>query len=128
MSTKAYYKRLALTAGRLIKEKGQAVTISTVTPGTYDPTTGKITNTTTTQYGYGIITNWEVKLIDGNLIKVTDKRLYLSPFNKDGAALTAPKIGDTVTDEAGTTYSIVEPINIESPAGVVCMYECNLRA
>lgn len=128
MTDTAFYNRLAATAKKLLKGKGQAVTITTVTPGTYNPSTGTITNSTSTQYGYGAVMNWGVKHIDGALILETDKRLLLSPYNTAGAALTAPKLGDTVTDAAGTAYTIVSPLKTASPGGTVVLYEANLRA
>lgn len=128
MTDTAFYNRIAATANKLLKDKGQAVTITTVTPGTYNPATGTITNSTSTQYGYGAIMSWDGRHIDGALILETDKQLILSPLNTAGGALTAPKLGDTVTDAAGVVYSIVAPLKPVSPGGTTVMYECNLRS
>jgi len=129
MTDTAFYNRLAATANKLLKGKGQAITLTTVTPGTYNPATGGVTNTTTaTQSGFGAVIEWDARHIDGNLILATDKRLLLSPLNSAGAALTAPKLGDTVTDAAGVTYTLVAPLKTLSPAGTVVMYDCNVRA
>jgi len=123
-----FYERLQQTSNRLMSTKGQAVTLTSVTPGTYNPATGGITNTTTTQTGSGAVTEWDARHIDGELIKATDKRLLLSPLNSAGAALTTPKLGDTVTDAAGVVYIIVAPLKTVSPAGTAVLYDCNLRA
>lgn len=128
MTNTAFYNRLIATANRLLKDKGQQVKITTVTPGTYNSATGTITGaTTSTQYGYGAIVDWDSRHIDGNLILVTDKRLLLSPLNTAGVALTAPKLGDTITDAAGVVYTIVAPFKPLSPAGTIVLFDCNLR-
>ncbi|MDD4390187.1 MAG: hypothetical protein PHW03_05225 [Eubacteriales bacterium] len=87
-----------------------------------------MTNITSTQAAYGAIIEWTTKHIDGNLIKATDKRLLLSPYKTDGTALIAPVLGDTVTDAASVTYTLVEPLKTISPAGTVVLFDINLRA
>ncbi|MDD5724451.1 MAG: hypothetical protein PHY29_12065, partial [Syntrophales bacterium] len=97
------YSKTSKTANRLVKNFGQALTLTHVVAGTYVPGAG-ITNTTTTQYGYGAIVNWDSRQIDGSLILATDKKLLLSPLNRAGTALTAPVLEDKVTDAAGKVY------------------------
>lgn len=123
----SFYARLQKTANKLIKDKGQSITLTHVTPGTYNPATGGVTNTTSTQAVYGAIIEWETRHIDGNLIKATDKRLLISPFKTDGTALTAPVLGDTVTDAAGVVYTLVNPLKTTAPAGTTVLFDCNLR-
>ncbi len=122
-----FYPRMQQTSNRLLKGKGQTVTLTHTVPGTYDPTTGQITNTTTTQTGTGAVIDWDARQVDGTLIKVGDRRLLLSPLNSSGAALTAPVLGDTVTDAAGVVYTLVAPLKTISPAGTAVLYDCNLR-
>ncbi len=125
----SFYARLQATANRLIKDKGQAITLSHSSAGTYNPSTGGITgSTTTTQAGWGAVIEWESKHIDGTLIKIGDRRLLLSPFNTAGTALTAPVLGDTVTDAAGVVYTLVNPLKTTAPAGTTVLFDCNLRA
>jgi hypothetical protein len=120
------YSEIAETANEIIEEFGQAVTLTHVIPGAYDPTTGGVTNTTTTQTGTGAVVDWAARQIDGTLIKVGDRRLLLSAFKTDGAALTAPVLGDTVSI-GGVVYTLVEPLKTVGPAGITVIYECNLR-
>ena len=123
----SFYTRLQATADKLLKGKGQAVTITTVTPGTYNPATGGMTGgTTTTQTAYGAVFDYGTKQIDGTLIKAGDKQILLSAFKTNGAALTAPVLGDTVTI-GGVAFTLVEPLKEVNPAGTVVMYECNAR-
>jgi len=124
-----FYSRMQKTSNRLLLGKGQSITISHTTEGTYDPATGGITGaTTSTQTGTGAVMDWDARQVDGTLIKIGDKKLLLSPLNTSGAALTAPVLGDTVTDAAGTVYTLVAPLNTLSPAGTAVLYTCNMRA
>jgi len=116
------------TSNKLLIGKGQTVTITHVVPGSYDPATGLITNTTTVQTGTGAVMEWDSRQVDGTLIKVGDKRLLLSPLNTAGSALTDPVLGDTVTDASGAIYTLVAPLKVLSPAGTVVLYDLNLRA
>ena len=123
-----FYTRLQATANRLLKGKGQSLTLTKITAGPYNPATGGFTGAgTSTQTAYGTILDYETKQIDGTLIKAGDKQLLLSAFKTDGAALTAPVLGDTVSI-GGVTYTLVEPLKEVNPAGTTVMYECNLRA
>ena len=116
------------TSNKLLLGKGQTVTITHVVPGTYDPATGGVTNTTTTQTGTGAVMDWDARQVDGTLIKIGDKKLLLSPLNTAGTVLTAPVLGDTVTDAAGTVYTLVAPLSTLSPSGTAVLYTCNMRA
>uniref|UniRef100_A0A6M3LF83 Putative structural protein n=1 Tax=viral metagenome TaxID=1070528 RepID=A0A6M3LF83_9ZZZZ len=122
-----FYSRMQKTANKLLLGKGQTVTITHVVPGTYDPETGLVTNTTTTQTGTGAVMDWDARQVDGTLIKIGDKRLLLSPLNTAGAVLTAPVLGDTVTDAADVVYTLVAPLKTISPAGTAVLYDCNMR-
>lgn len=124
----SFYPRMQKTANKLLLGKGQTVTITHVVPGVYDPATGGVTNTETTQTGTGAVIEWDARQIDGTLVRVGDRRLLLSPLNTAGAALTAPVLGDTVTDAAGVVYTLVAPLKTVSPAGTAVLYDCNMRA
>jgi len=122
-----FYTRLQATANRLLKGKGQSLTLTKITAGTYNPATGGFTGAgTSTQTAYGAIFDYGTKQIDGTLIKAGDKQLLLSAFKTDGTALTAPVLGDTVTI-GGVTYTLVEPLKEVNPAGTVVLFDVNLR-
>jgi hypothetical protein len=114
------YTRAVATAARLITKYGQPVTLTHKTPGAYDPATGTATETTATQLTTGAVFNWASGVIDGTLIRTTDRQLYMP------AVTTAPELGDTVTIGA-IVYTLVEPLKPLSPGGVVVFYECNIR-
>ena len=123
----AFYDRMQKTSNRLLVGKGQTVTLKHTVAGTYTPGTG-ITNTTTEQTGTGAVVDWDARQVDGTLIKTGDKRLLLSPLNTAGTALTAPVLGDTVTDAASVVHTLVAPLKTISPAGTAVLYDCNMRA
>jgi hypothetical protein len=123
----SFYDRLQATANRLLKGKGQSITLTKITAGTYNPATGGFTGAgTSTQTAYGAIFDYGNKNIDGTLIKQGDKQLLLSAFKTDGTALTAPVLGDTVSI-GGVTYTLVEPLKEVNPAGTVVLFDVNLR-
>ena len=120
------YSEIADVADEILEEFGQAVTLTHVEPGEYVPGEG-ITNTTTIQTGTGAVIDWDARQVDGTLILIGDKRLLLSPLNTAGTVLTAPVLGDTITDAAGIVYTLVAPLKTVSPAGTAVLYDCNLR-
>ena len=124
----SFYSRMKATVDRMLKGKGQTLTLTRQSSGTYDPATGLAAVTTSTQTGTGAIFDYGNKNIDGTLIKQGDKNLLLSAFKTDGTDLTAPILNDTVTDVNGIIYTIVEPLKTIAPAGIAIMYDCNLRA
>jgi len=122
-----FYARLQATANRLLKGKGQSITLTKITAGTYNPATGGMTGaTTSTQTAYGAVFDYGAKQIDGTLIKAGDKQLLLSAFKTDGTALTAPVLGDTVSI-GGVVFTLVEPLKEVNPAGTVVLFDVNLR-
>lgn len=121
-----FYTKMQTTANKLLKGKGQAVTLSRQTAGAYDPATGTSTVVVTTQNGTGAIFDYADKNIDGVLILSGDKQLLLSAVNSTGTALTAPMVNDTVTDTGGVVRTITR-IKTMSPAGTTVLFDCNLR-
>ena len=123
----AFYDRMQKTSDRLLVSKGQSVVLKHTVVGEYVPGSG-VETSTTTQYGTGAVTEWDSRQVDGTLIMIGDKRLLLSPLNTSGAALTAPVLGDTVTDAASKVYTLTVPLETLSPAGTPVLYTCNMRA
>ena len=120
-----FYTRMQATANKLLRGKGQTVTLSRNTAGAYDPATGTTPVTVTTQNGTGAIFDYNDKNIDGVLILSGDKQLLLSAVNSTGTALTAPMVNDTVT--AGGVVRTITRIKTLAPAGTTVLYDCNLR-
>ena len=120
-----FYARMQQSSNRMLRGKGQTVTLTHTVPGTYDPTTGLITNATTTQTGTGAVMEYNNRNVDGTLIKQGDRQLLLSPFLASGGSLVAPAVGDTATI-GGTVFTVTQ-VKQTAPAGTVVMYDCNLR-
>jgi hypothetical protein len=120
-----FYAKMQATANRLLKGKGQSITLSRQTAGAYDPATGTAAVTTTTQTAYGAMFEYGDKNIDGVLIKEGDKQLLLSALNSAGTTLVAPQLNDTVTINT-VVYTVVR-IKPLSPAGTTVLFDCNIR-
>jgi hypothetical protein len=120
-----FYSKMQATANRLLKGKGQEITLTRQAAGAYDPATGTAAVTTTTQTAYGAMFEYGDKNIDGTLIKEGDKQLLLSALNSTGTALVAPALNDTVTINT-VVYTVVR-IKPLSPAGTTVLFDCNIR-
>jgi hypothetical protein len=120
------YTRLRNTANRMLKGKGQTITLKKQTPGAYNVSTGAATVTETTQNAWGAVFDYGAKQIDGTLITAKDKNLLLSAFTTAGALLTAPVLNDKVVI-GGVTYTIKEPLKTIAPGGTTVIYDCNIR-
>jgi hypothetical protein len=120
------YTRLRNTANRMLKGKGQTITLIKQSAGSYNVSTGAVTVTASTLYAYGAIFDYGTKDIDGTLIKAGDKQLLLSAYSTTtGTLLTAPAVNDKVT-VAGITYTITQ-IKTIAPGGTTVIYDCNIR-
>jgi hypothetical protein len=120
-----FYSKMQATANRLLKGKGQEITLTRQAAGAYDPATGTAAVTTTTQTAYGAMFEYGDKNIDGVLIKEGDKQLLLSALNSAGTALVAPQLNDTVTINT-VVYTVVR-IKPLSPAGTTVLFDCTIR-
>lgn len=114
------YTEIAETADELLAEFGQAVVLSRKAAGSYNPATGAQAVTTTTQTGVGVLLDHESRDIDGTMIQRDDQRLLLS-----SDLVTTPVVDDLVA-VGGTSYTI-KSIKVLAPAGLVVMYDCNVR-
>lgn len=120
-----FYSKMQATANRLLKGKGQEITLTRQTAGAYDPATGTAAVTVTTQTAYGAMFEYGDKNIDGVLIKEGDKQLLLSALNSAGTALVAPQLNDTVMINT-VVYTVVR-IKPLSPAGTTVLFDCTIR-
>jgi hypothetical protein len=120
-----FYSDLAADADELLNEFGQSVTLTHIVPGAYDPTTGSVTNTTTTQTGTGVVFDFGLHqsgaaFTAGSMILSGDKQLLLSTVG-----IIAPVPGDLAT--VGTDVWTIASIKSTAPAGTAVLHECQLR-
>jgi hypothetical protein len=112
------YASSAATATRLLINFGAVCTLKRQSAGSYDPATGTDTVTVSSLASVAVVFDYPQKYIDGTLILQGDKQAYMDPG-------VTPKQGDVLTWQ-GADYQViaVKPL---SPAGVVLLYEAQLR-
>lgn len=118
-----------LSANRMIEAKGQTVTLTRQVPGAYNTATATASITSTTQTGKGVILPFGegLRKMAGTNIAIGDKQCLLSALKSDGTALTAPQVGDTITDANSVVYEITEVAPL-APAGLAIFYDLTVRA
>ena len=116
----SFYSSLAATALRLLQDKGQSVSLSRETGGTFDPILGSTSGATTTAWtGYGAAFDYKSAQVDGVMVIKGDIRLLLEAVD------TTPEMGDRATVDS-IDYQVIS-VKETSPGGVVVMYELQLR-
>lgn len=115
------------SAYRLIAAKGQTVTLTSRTAGTYDPSLGTVDVTTATQSGIAVILPMSpYRKAVGNVV-AGDETLILAGLDSSEAVLTAPKVDSLVTDSNGKVYTVIS-VDTLAPAGFPIIHECVIRA
>lgn len=96
-------------AKRMLKDKGEQVTFSRASAGTFDPATGTTSGSTTSTFsGYCHPSPYNTGEIDGTLIQQGDIRLLVESMT------STPQPGDTVTFRA-EVYRVManRPISVQ---------------
>lgn len=116
------------TANRLIAAKGQAVTLTRRAAGAYNPATGTAAITDTTQTGKGVILPLVLgfRKETGTNIPLGSVQCILSALGTS-AALTAPKVDDSLTDSTGKVWTVIE-VSPLAPAGTALIYDLTMKA
>mgnify|MGYP001082255483 CR=1 FL=1 len=110
----------------LIDEHGSAVTLTTKSLGTYDPSTGGVTGgSTTTHTVLCYFYNYNLQDYDGVNIVMGDRRAVLDLVDTSGTAIPEPEVGDEITG-SGDKVSIVGVAKMIS-AGVTVCYILQVR-
>lgn len=112
------YVNSAATATRLLLRFGAVATLTRVTTGAYNPSTGTQATTEADFSTVAVVIDYPQKYIDGTLIKEGDRQAYLDP----GVAVEQ---GDKLTWQ-GTEYTVVRVKEL-SPAGVTVLWEAQIR-
>jgi len=116
----SFYTGLKGTAAKLLKSKGQLVTITISVDASFDHVLGIDTPAADVTFtAYGAAFDYKKRDIDGTLIKAGDIRFLME------AKETEPAIGGNIVIDS-VTYRIID-LTPTSPAGVVVMYELQLR-
>ena len=104
-----------------LRTDGQAMVLSRITPGEFDPVSGTISTPIPQQWKvYGITSNYnsQVRAASQGLIQSGDKKAIIG-------ATVKPEVNDTLTI-MDTTWRIVAYDDL-SPQGEALLYTCQIR-
>ena len=113
----------------MIQAKGQTVTLTRRAAGAYNTATGSASIIETVQTGKAVILPFSqgLRKMAGTNIPEGAKQCLLAGLNSAGAALTAPKLDDMLTDAGGVAYVIVDIAPL-APAGLSIIYDMTVKA
>ena len=112
---------LRKVASKVVSKFGGDVTVRIVTGGSYNTTTGTITESESDSTVKGVLSDISLKEVN-ELIQAGDKRLLIAA----AAVSTAPETKDRVV--IGSVVHQVIQVNITEQANTAIVYELILRA
>ena len=112
---------LRKVATKLMSKFGGDVTLRTVTPGIYNPTTGTASEATSDVTIKGVLEDVSAREV-GDLIQAGDRRLTIAAADVSAAPTTADRV-----IISGATYQVVRITTIEQDNQPIT-YELILRA
>ena len=115
-------RRAIRTAFKALDDLAGNVTFSRI-ENSYDTATGVVTPTVTNYVAQGVFDNYRKDELDGQLIQVGDRRLFLLPNQED---VYEPTIGDKVADTDSVDWEVVRVTPIK-PYNESFLYELQLR-
>lgn len=112
-----------------LSRNGVSVTVTYDGAGTYDPATGANTVATSTATAKGVLLPFSqgLRKMGNTNIAMGDEQLLLSALSTSGAALTQPKVDDSVTI-SGKSYKIVEVSPLKPDGATTILYDCTVRS
>ena len=114
------YDSLIAMALDLLGRKGQPITITTIATGAYNPSTGGVFSTETTQTGVGVPVGYKASEIDGTNIKRGDVKVIVA-----ASGLTEPKVNGLVSFVGFT--GTIKNVEIVAPDGTPIVYKLQVR-
>lgn len=115
----SFATRAQSTANRLLTKYGQVCAVTRTVKGSFDPTTGESTVSSTSTYDISCYTsNYARQEIDNILVQQNDIRLIVY-------SATAPEIDDVVSVDS-KDYRVLDVQRIKA-MGLVVMYKCQVR-
>ena len=112
---------LRKTATKLMSKFGGDVTLRTVTPGVYNPTTGTASEATSDVTIKGVLEDVNAREV-GDLIQAGDRRLTIAAADVSAVPTTADRVVIS-----GVTYQVIRITTIEQDNQPIT-YELILRA
>lgn len=122
----AFYDSLIKAANKLITSKGQSVTFTRVTLGSYNPATSSNTITETNYTVMAVLLPYNDKAIaSSDLIQQGDMKLLVSPKQSTGESMIEAKPQDKVTVN-GSLWVVVN-VKPLYPSGDLIFQELQIR-
>lgn len=113
------------TVRTLLNDLGEEVTFKSYTAGTYDPTAGTNTRSSTDYTVKGYFSNYKLQDLDGDSVTLGDRKFYCTALDTDYSAIPEPKAGD-VFSGVGDDVRVVSVQKIKAGTQVIC-YLCQVR-
>lgn len=114
----SFYTNLAATSARLIKDKGQSVTLVRSMRAAYTPAAGAPASAEESAAGSAVITDYPFKMIDGVSIRTGDRQALLT-------AEVDPNDYDQIV--VGAERNEIVSVRAVSPGGTPVIYKVQLR-
>lgn len=121
-----FYNKLAKTANRLIKSRGQVIYLLKDRVWPYDRDSGKARVQEFDYRTNGVFFPLITENAFGTMIEAGDIRLIMSAFDTNGDALRVPNEGDRIRDAAQNEYMIKEALPL-NPDGTTVLYDCLIK-
>ena len=114
------YAQSAKTAKRLLTSFGQAMTLSSITVGVYDPETSTVINTSIDTVADGVILPYSngIENSPNSLIQQGDSQVLIS-------LSVTPKPADTLT--VGTVVYTIVNVKELAPNGTLILFDIQVR-
>lgn len=109
----------------LIREFGRTATLRKVTAGSYSPSTGTVSSTTTDYSVKAYMAEYKLTELTVDNIVRGDRRAVMSAYDTSGATLPSPDEGDLFVG-IGDTVRVVSVQTLYSGDNIVC-YICQVR-
>lgn len=119
------YADLASTVSELIEEFGARAILNRTIDADYNATSSEVESSDRASAGRAVRVEYELKDIDGEMIRRGDVRLYVSVATETGAEMPEPQNGDRITFD-GTIWRVIACSPIKS-ATVAVAYDVQAR-
>ena len=115
-------------AANVLANKGQTVTISGETSGTYDPSTGGVTGTAYSATAKAVLLPLSpYRQANDTSVRAGDEQMLLAALDTSGDALTEPPLNSIVTLADGVTKYALVSIDPLHPDGTELLFDCVVR-
>ncbi|KVD71793.1 hypothetical protein WI89_00805 [Burkholderia ubonensis] len=122
-----FYAEMAADVVELLTEFGRPVTVTIAAPDpVYDPATSTNVNPTVDYPAVGAKFDLNDREINGTLVQVGDKRVYVSAVGVPEIRLDDRVTLKGVNGAPDETYRVVNP-NTIGPAGTAVLYDLHVR-